>query len=219
MALGRRTKFLIWLILVAVASGVAWIGHGFFSAFYRFATEDKISGTYLPVVMALYDFQSDAGVPATNLSQLVPRYLAKIPSAPVADSVTYRVLSNGTNREIRVHSCTLKPARVYVHRSGGVFTPEEERRKLTAFHGWVALKEEKPRKNARGRRSPEQRYSLLQPRGVMLRAGLSPPERLSEFVGVGEPKYREETNDGRLADFGNRIYQVCSAPTHHRRLA
>jgi hypothetical protein len=93
------------------------------------------------VVTALYKFQEDSGTPATNLLQLVPRYVSQIPTSPVADSVAYRVLPDGTNWQFSVYSRALKPPRVYMHRSSGNYTSEEGRQELTSFHLWHVFKQ------------------------------------------------------------------------------
>ena len=122
--------------MVLLVGGAAWVCYDFHNAWHKFVTEDQIHDTFFPVVVALDRFQKDSGTPATNLLQLVPRYVSQIPTSPVVDSVAYRVLPDGTNWQLSVYSRALKPPRVYVHRSSGSYTSEEERQELTSFHLW-----------------------------------------------------------------------------------
>ena len=144
MPASRRTNLIIWSILGLFALGVAWVGYDYLYAMHKYFTEDQVCGDFDPVIRALADFQQDSGAPATNLTQLVPRYLPQLPTSSVADSVAYRVLPDGTNWQLSVYSRALKSPRVYVHRSSQVFTAEEERQELTGFHGWVVFKADKP---------------------------------------------------------------------------
>jgi len=141
MPISRRTKSIIWLILALIAAGVAWIGYDCYSKVHRFLVEDEVHDTFYPVVIALVHFQNDSGTPATNLLQLVPRYLSQVPSSPVADSVAYRVLPDGTNWQLSVYSRALKTPRVYVQRSSGEYTPDEDRQELTRFHLWHVFRQ------------------------------------------------------------------------------
>ena len=62
--------------------------------------------------------------------------------SPVADSVVYRVLPDGTNWQLLVYSHALKTPRVYMHRSSENITPEEESQELTSFHSWHVFRQQ-----------------------------------------------------------------------------
>src|SRR6266849_3748929 len=121
MLASRGTKFIIWSILGAFALGVAWFAHDFYRAWHRFASEDRISGGLHPVTVALDEFHTDTGSLPTNLTQLVPRYIQQLPTAPVADSIDYRVLPDGTNWQLTVRSRITGAPRVFVQRSSREF--------------------------------------------------------------------------------------------------
>jgi len=106
-----------------------------------FWTEERVCGVFDPVISALENFQQQSGSPPTNLTQLVPRYLQQLPISRVANSIDYRVLADGTNWQLSVHSRALSTPRVYVHRSSQEFTDAEQRQSVTAFHGWVVFRE------------------------------------------------------------------------------
>src|SRR5215204_1129041 len=99
MPASRRTKWIIWSVVAVIAVTIAWFAHGFFTAYNRFMNEERICGSFHPVISALDQFQEQTGSLPTNLTQLVPQYLPQLPSAPVADSMEYRVLP-GTNWEL-----------------------------------------------------------------------------------------------------------------------
>ncbi len=141
MPLSRRTKITVWALVAIVALGIAYFAYGFYCAWHRFASEERICGAFQPVFSALDRFQETTGKLPTNLTQLVPAYLAQIPSAPVADSIDYLVMSDGTNWQITVHSRITGPSRVYVQRSSRQFSDEERRETLGGFHGWEIFKE------------------------------------------------------------------------------
>ena len=129
----RGTSKVFKIIGLVLLMCFGWIAFEFYSAWHKFSTEDQISDTYQPVFLALHDFQHELGSPATNLSQLMPRYLPRLPSSPLADSIDYRILADGTNWQLSVHSRAFSQARTYVHRSSD-FTVEERKRIVTALH-------------------------------------------------------------------------------------
>jgi hypothetical protein len=141
MPASRRTKVIVWAIVGLFALGVAWFAHGFYSAWHRFASEERICGAFYPVTGGIAQFQATTGTLPTNLTQLVPIYTPQIPTAPVADSIDYRVMADGTNWQLTVHSRITGAPRVFIQRSSHEFTDEERRRSVTSFHGWVVFGE------------------------------------------------------------------------------
>src|SRR2546425_5094959 len=141
MPASRRTKFIIWSIVGLLGIGVASFAHGFYRAWQRFASEDRISGAFHPVIAAIDQFNEATGSPPTNLTQLVPRYIPRLPAVPVADSIDYRVLPDGTNWQLSVRSRVIGVPRLFVHRSSSQFTAEEELQVVAAFHGWRGFRE------------------------------------------------------------------------------
>lgn len=77
----------------------------------------------------------------TNLMQLVPAYMPQIPTAPVADSIDYRVMADGTNWQLTVHCRIAGSPRVLVQRSSHEFTADKRRRSVSGFHGWLVFRE------------------------------------------------------------------------------
>lgn len=141
MSVSQRTKTLLWVTASALILGLGFVGHDFYLAWQRFASEDRFAGTFYPLVRALSEFQESTGALPTNLTQLVPAYLTRIPSAHSADSVDYRVMPDGTNWQLTVHSRIERDPRVLIHRSSHQFTDQEQRQSVTSFHGWVVFRE------------------------------------------------------------------------------
>jgi hypothetical protein len=141
MPASRRTKIIVWVFVGALAVGIAWFAHGFYRAWHKFASEDRFCGAFHPVITGIDQYHETTGTLPTNLTQLIPAYVAQIPTAPVADSVEYRVLSDGTNWQLTVHSRITGAPRVFVQRSSRQFTEDERRQSVTGFHGWVVFKE------------------------------------------------------------------------------
>ncbi len=141
MALSRRTKLFLWAIVTACAVCAGWFAYSFCHAFSRFASEERICGAFHPVIGAIDQFQAKEGVLPTNLSQLVPAYLQQIPAAPVADTIDYRAMPDGTNWELTVRSHIAGVPRLLVQRSSGVFTQEERQQSLKSFHGWIVFRD------------------------------------------------------------------------------
>jgi hypothetical protein len=139
MPASRRTQWIIWSVVTAIALTVAWFAYGFFTAFHRFMSEERICGAFHPVISALDEFQRQTGSLPTNLTQLVPNFLRQLPTAPVADSVEYRVLADGTNWQLSVRSSVRGKPELFVQRSSRDFTAEEQQRSVTAFHGWLVF--------------------------------------------------------------------------------
>jgi hypothetical protein len=141
MPASRLTKIIIWTIVGAFAVGIAWFAHGFYRAWHKFASEERICGAFHPVMGAIDRFYERTGTLPTNLTQLVPTYVAQIPTTPVADSIDYRIMPDGTNWQLTVHSRITGAPRVFVQRSSRQFTKEERRQSVTGFHGWVVFRE------------------------------------------------------------------------------
>lgn len=138
MPLPRRTQAIVWSVVVLFLVGISWLASAFFDAWQRFASHDRICGTFDPVISAVDEFQHQNGSLPTNLAQLVPNYLPQVPGAPVADSIDYRVLSDGTNWQLSVRSRVDGKPRLYMYSSQD-FTTEEQRQSVTGFHGWLVF--------------------------------------------------------------------------------
>jgi len=131
---------IVWSVVAVFVIGGVWFGYGFVGAWRKFANEERICGAFHPVIIALHEFQRQTGYPPVNLAQLVPQYLSQLPSAPVANSIDYRVLPDGTNWEISVHSGVRGAPEIFVQRSSRDFTEEEQRRSVAGFHGWLVFR-------------------------------------------------------------------------------
>ena len=141
MPASRRTKFIVWTIIGVFVIGIAWFAHGFYRAWHKFASEERICGAFHPVISAIDQFQETTGTLPTNLTQLIPAYVAQIPTTPVADSIDYRVMPDGTNWQLTVRSRITGAPHVFVQRSSHQFTDDEQRQSVTGFHGWVVFRE------------------------------------------------------------------------------
>ena len=139
MFASRRAKWIVWSVVAVIGVTVAWFAYGFFTAYHRFMSEERICGAFHPVISALDEYQQQTGSPPTNLAQLVPKYVPQLPSAPVADSIEYRVLPDGTNWQLSVRSSVRGKPELFVQRSSRDFTAEEQRRSVTGFHGWLVF--------------------------------------------------------------------------------
>jgi len=141
MPASRRTKFVLWTTLCVFLVFIAWFARSLYHAWHRFASEERICGAFHPIISAIDKFHETTGTLPTNLTQLVPAYVPQIPTTPVADSIDYRVMPDGTNWELAVHSRITGALRMYVQRSSGQFTEEEQQQGVTGFHGWVVFRE------------------------------------------------------------------------------
>jgi hypothetical protein len=141
MPASRLTKALVCTIVGLLVIAVAWFAHGFYSAWHRFASEERICGAFHPVIDGLAQFQDSTGTLPTNLTQLVPVFILQIPTAPVVESIDYRVMADGTNWQLTVHSRITGSPRVFIQRSSHEFTDEELRQSVTGFHGWSGFRE------------------------------------------------------------------------------
>ena len=139
MPASRRTKWIAWSLVAVTTLAVAWFVYGFFTAYHRFMSEERICGAFHPVIRALDAFQQQTGSLPTNLTQLVPQYVPQLPSVPVADSVEYRVLPDATNWQLSVRSSVRGRPELFVQRSSGDFTAEERQQSVGSFHGWLVF--------------------------------------------------------------------------------
>lgn len=137
--MSRRTKWIAWSVVAVFAIGATWFACAYLTALHRFLSEERICGAFGPVISALDEFQQQTGFSPTNLTQLVPQYLPQLPSAPVADSIDYRLLQDGTNWQLSVRSSVRGAPEVFVRRSSHHFTAEEQRRRVAEFHGWLVF--------------------------------------------------------------------------------
>lgn len=143
MPASRHTKLIVRGIVFLLAICVAWFAYGFLNAWHRFSSEERICGAFHPVINGIYSFQEKTGVLPTNLIQLVPAYIDRIPDTTIAQSIDYHLMPDGTNWHLAVRSHITGATRVYIQRSTGEFTPEERQKAVTAFHGWVVFRDEK----------------------------------------------------------------------------
>ena len=135
-------KYILLCVGIAAATAVAVFGLATHRAWHKFSVEDQIHDDFLPVVNALYAYEAAHGSPATNLAQLVPAYIARIPRSPLADSVEYHVIEGGRAWQLSIHSRALSPPRLYCCRSSQKFTADEDRRVLLRYHGvWTVLRD------------------------------------------------------------------------------
>ena len=140
MPASRRTKVIVWTIVGVVVVGTRLVRSRLLSGL----AQVRIRGAHLRRISSCH--QRDRPVPGvhghlpTNLTQLVPAYIPQIPTTPVADSIDYRVMADGTNWQLTVHSRITGAPRVLfsvhprVHR-------RERRQSVTGFHGWVVFRE------------------------------------------------------------------------------
>jgi hypothetical protein len=142
MPLSRSTKIVLWSVVTSVALVVSVFAYGVYCAWDKFASEERICGAFQPVIGAIDHFAEAKGALPTNLVQLVPAYVAELPTSPVADSIDYRIMPGGTNWQLTVHSRVTGPRRIFIQRSSHQFTEEERRQSVSAFHGWVVFKDE-----------------------------------------------------------------------------
>jgi hypothetical protein len=135
-------RSILLLVAIAVVVVVAVLGIGFYRAWHTFSVEGQIHGTFFPVAKALYDYEHDHSSPATNLTQLVPRYIPQLPTSRFVDSVEYSVTDGGKAWQLSIHSLALSQPRIYCCRSTQTFTADEERRVLLRYHAvWTVLSE------------------------------------------------------------------------------
>ena len=136
-----KRSFLLLVAAVIIAS-VAVFAVSLYRRIHVFAVEDQIHGTFFPVAKALYDYEDAHSSPATNLTQLVPGYISRLPSSRFADLVEYSVIDDGKAWQLSIHSRALSQPRLYCCRSTQKFTADEEQRVLRRYHSfWTVLRE------------------------------------------------------------------------------
>ena len=137
----KRSIFLLAAVVVIAAAAVFAVST--YKHIHAFVVEDRIHDAFFPVAAALYDFEHDHKSPATNLTQLVPGYIAQLPSSRFADSVDYSVIDAGKAWQLSIHSRALSEPRVYCCRSTQKFTADEEQRVLLRYHAvWTVLRDQ-----------------------------------------------------------------------------
>ena len=142
MPLSRRTKLILFGFTACVAALVAMFVFSAYPRIHKWGVEGRIHGEFYPVLRALDEYEHDHGAPASDLAQLVPKYIPQIPSSGLVDSVEYTVIDDGKAWQLRIHSVTLDPPRSYYSRSNDKYTAEEEARMIIRYHGrWVVLKD------------------------------------------------------------------------------
>ncbi len=140
MLASRHTKWIIWSVVAIVAFTISLFVRGFYTAWQRFASEERICGAFHPVISALNEYQQQTGSLPTNLMQLIPEYLPRLPSPPVADAIDFRTLPDGTNWQLSVQSSVRGAPELFVQRSSRDFTADERRQSLTGFHEWLVFR-------------------------------------------------------------------------------
>ena len=137
----QRIHWVVRTVLIGIAVGVVCFACVFLTSWKKFSREEQLCGAFHPVVNALGEFQSKNGSLPSDLTQLVPTYLPQLPSAPVADSVDYRVSPDGIGWQLSVRSKIRGRLELFVQRSSREFTPEERQQCVGGFHGWLVFKQ------------------------------------------------------------------------------
>lgn len=138
MSLKKRLTLSAGAVLLVIAV----VGLAVYRRAHAFAVEGSIHSTFYPVTEALSAFAENHGAPATNLTQLVPKYLAEIPVSRFADSVEYSVIDGGKAWQLSILSRALAEPRRYCCRSTQQFTDREAQRILLRYHAvWTVLRE------------------------------------------------------------------------------
>jgi hypothetical protein len=136
-------RFILRSVAIVVIVAVSGFAVSIYKRLHAFGVEDQIHGSFSPMAMALFAFERDHNAPATNLTQLVPRYLAQIPNSRFADSVEYSTMQSDKAWQLCIHSRALSKPRVYCCRSTQHFTADEERRVVLRYHAiWTVLQEQ-----------------------------------------------------------------------------
>ena len=141
MPRSNRITWIICSILGALLIAGGLFAHAFFKAWSRFANEERICGAFGPVISGLQNFHERTGTLPTNLVQLVPEFVQQLPASPIAESIDYRILPDGTSWQLSVRSRVRGPRELFIRRSSNELTEEERRQGVAGFHGWMVFRE------------------------------------------------------------------------------
>jgi hypothetical protein len=138
MKKGTKTVILGIAVVAAVATGIfVW---PCFNAMRTFYVEEQIHGTFFSLRSAIDKYTETNGRPPSSLNQLIPAFLAAIPTSKYAYKTEYVVVDT-SNWVLNVHSQALKPERVYSWRTDWRFTEDERSRLLKVFHDIAVFRE------------------------------------------------------------------------------
>lgn len=102
---------------------------------------DQIHETYLSVTAAIRAYERIEGRPPEALSDLVPTYLKERPTCPSVDYATYREIPDNQGWELLIHATSGNRQRIFLSRSTGTFSDDEQQRMLHYYHPtWVVLR-------------------------------------------------------------------------------
>src|SRR4051812_41540128 len=68
MPISRRTKWVIWALVAPIAYGVSCFAYGFFRAWHKFVSEERICGAFNPVITPPVLNRSAHGLPRHAVS-------------------------------------------------------------------------------------------------------------------------------------------------------
>lgn len=127
-------KKIIFAFLSAFSAFVAVMVFTIYREASWLTVEDKVYDTYLPLVIALDDYVSGTGCAASELQDLVPHYIDKLPGTAEFERIEYCVRSNKCEWELNIISTRKKQTRIYVIRSDNEYTQKEREASVKNYH-------------------------------------------------------------------------------------
>jgi len=135
------------LIILLLVVGLGWLGYSVWQRFNIFLIEDRIHGTFFPVVRAIWDYEDREHHAPAQLAELVPDFLPALPTSPHVDQVDYAWDPPSGVWRLTLHSDATGPRREYCFRCDlsttttldMLYSAEEHSRMVQQFHGWRVL--------------------------------------------------------------------------------
>ena len=110
-----------------------------YTNFKKFKQEEVVYETFSPMVEAIYKYQEDYGRSPSSLTDLIPKYINKIPSSDLIKTFVYMPMKNNKCWELKLYD-KRHPRLIYMIRSDNEYSPSEQEHILKQFHSiWTLL--------------------------------------------------------------------------------
>ena len=102
--MSKRIKIAVWIVIGCVVLAGLCVGYGVMVVVQRFADEDMIAHTYLPIANAIVQYEDAHDGPPATLDDLLPQHLDALPQSDLVERIEYRVWEDDKHWTLTLHT-------------------------------------------------------------------------------------------------------------------
>ncbi len=133
-------KYILLIIGFVVLAGIGWFAYTAYTLFFWFGLEDRVVGTYRPVIDGIVEYEKQTDSLPKDINDLVPKYIDRIPTMKEVERFKYNIIGL-EDWELIVNAKEKGFTKEFIYRTTNKLTAEEEKRLWTGCHGWFVLQD------------------------------------------------------------------------------